>query len=901
MLILIIAGGPDKGRLYELNDAQAIVLGREGDQVKLNDNKVSREHARLWSEGGQWYLEDLGSSHGTYRNHTALEPGQRAKIKDGDYLQVGNTVMVLGRMPADHVQRLAAVGAMQADAANKRRAGKLSRLAAGVALVAFLGLGGYLVFRLETLNQQTVSPEEFASLQQQLAEAQAAQSDRIAQSIERQTGVSRQLITRSQQLASSLNDTNQALVEHRGVVTSASELIGSRTDPILARLDDAAEKALIQQASLDRLGEMLAHQQASDNSPQLLAAVETIKTSLENEPMGDRLIAKLDQAIQTNAQATGRALQVALAEHRETVGTQAIATARDNQALYNRVLDSLAQIPTREQLASDVKLAFADRSAKNEQFMRLVLAEIRKTGDQIATDVSAAVDQDAGQARSLMQQVVAELSKRPTGAQLATDLRQAMDQAFAQRDTAQSATDADFTSLMKRVLSELDQRPTSEELAADLRQAIGADAQRTEALVARVLAELDQQPSAQQIARELALAGQPSAEQTAKLLEEVLVKIDRQQALGDQIASLQTKIEALPGRNTQAVREVLARLDQQDQNNTAMLNAIADLRKLMPEALPEQLDQILAQLAEQVRTDQITDAIEASVQRIASAQNKQTQAALDALDQKLSTLPTADQLATIADDQAALAKLLDTTDAGEALGELRATLAQLASKVDGEPDPRLKQIVEMLEKREKLELMLAELHDAVGSQSAQSAAIKRELLDAIAQSNNPESAAALRELMTAVRERLVTDESVRQAIRDEMRGSVLPRQMARIDTRDIVANDSPSGSDTSANAEVPDKRLTTLEAAYKQSFETGQPMTVGAGAVDPRTGQVSKGKRIDPSVAKALGFETWRDWYLTDRHAEQMRLQQQAIRQRNASDASSDPGTIRLPDDRDTP
>ncbi|MEM9108548.1 MAG: hypothetical protein AAGC72_00835 [Planctomycetota bacterium] len=71
-------------------------------------------------------------------------------------------------------------------------------------------------------------------------------------------------------------------------------------------------------------------------------------------------------------------------------------------------------------------------------------------------------------------------------------------------------------------------------------------------------------------------------------------------------------------------------------------------------------------------------------------------------------------------------------------------------------------------------------------------------------------------------------------------------------------------------------------------------MTVGAGVVDPKTGEVSKGRLIDPAVAKALGFESWRDWYLTDRHAEQMRLQREALRQRNENEANSE-GTVQLP------
>ena len=180
----------------------------------------------------------------------------------------------------------------------------------------------------------------------------------------------------------------------------------------------------------------------------------------------------------------------------------------------------------------------------------------------------------------------------------------------------------------------------------------------------------------------------------------------------------------------------------------------------------------------------------------------------------------------------------------------------------------------------------------MGEQSEQTEALKQELLDAVAQINTQQNDQTLQELLGLVRDRLATDESVRQAIRNEVRGTLLPNQMALTDARDVTTTPSSAGEESADSGDGSARsRLTKLELAYKRSFESGKPVTVGAGMVDPDTGQVSEGRRIDPEVAKALGFETWRDWYLTDRHAEQMRLQQEAIRQRNQNEAR-DTGTV---------
>jgi len=460
--------------------------------------------------------------------------------------------------------------------------------------------------------------------------------------------------------------------------------------------------------------------------------------------------------------------------------------------------------------------------------------------------------------------------------------------------TQQNGDSKELASLMQQVLTELEERPTSEQLASDLRRYIGEDGQRTELLVARVMSEIKDRPTAQEIALELRAADNESAAKMASLLEQVLKNVDTQEKLASQVNSLRDEIKNIPGRDEKTILAILDRLDEQTSNGQEMLASIAKLRELMPEDLPAQLDKVLAKLDEQVRTEQLTDAIEQAVQRVANANNTKTQAALDEMTRRLDALPSAQELAKIVKSQDALAELLDKSDARETLAELRATLDQIAQSSPGASDQKLSQIMAMLKEREKVALMIAELHDAIDKQSDQAESLKRELLAAVASADQPRSEEDLHELLALVRERLVTDDSIRQAIRDEMRGTLLPNQMAISDARDVNTTSLP-GSDTPTSKpdEKADRKLTRLEAAYKQSFETGTPVTIGAGDVDPKTGEVSEGRLIDPAVAKALGFDNWRDWYLTDRHAEQLRLQQQALRQRNLNDVKS--GNISLP------
>ncbi len=92
--VLRIALPPElKGRTFPLTDE--ITIGRAaGCQVTLDDTYASQLHARVFQRDGTIYVEDLGSTNGTYLNRRKVT-GPMVFAR-GDKLQIGNTVLEIG-------------------------------------------------------------------------------------------------------------------------------------------------------------------------------------------------------------------------------------------------------------------------------------------------------------------------------------------------------------------------------------------------------------------------------------------------------------------------------------------------------------------------------------------------------------------------------------------------------------------------------------------------------------------------------------------------------------------------------------------------------------------------------------------------------------------------------------
>ncbi len=95
VLILTVIQGPDKGKTFELPDHEPQLVGRSSEALPITDSTVSRRHAELTPDDGEWWLRDLGSQNGTWVNGVRI--GERTKLRLGDQIRVGATLFVFGR------------------------------------------------------------------------------------------------------------------------------------------------------------------------------------------------------------------------------------------------------------------------------------------------------------------------------------------------------------------------------------------------------------------------------------------------------------------------------------------------------------------------------------------------------------------------------------------------------------------------------------------------------------------------------------------------------------------------------------------------------------------------------------------------------------------------------------
>ncbi len=91
--VLVITGGALSGTSVRLTD-QPVTLGRSQDStIVLDDDYVSSRHARFFPRDGQWLVEDMGSTNGTYLDRAKVSEATPVKI--GMPVRIGKTVVEL--------------------------------------------------------------------------------------------------------------------------------------------------------------------------------------------------------------------------------------------------------------------------------------------------------------------------------------------------------------------------------------------------------------------------------------------------------------------------------------------------------------------------------------------------------------------------------------------------------------------------------------------------------------------------------------------------------------------------------------------------------------------------------------------------------------------------------------
>ncbi len=90
---LIVVEGSNEGARAELVDAP-LLIGRGPDAaIRLDDDYVSTRHARVAASEDQWFVEDLGSTTGTYVGSTRIT--QPTPITLSTQIRIGKTVLEL--------------------------------------------------------------------------------------------------------------------------------------------------------------------------------------------------------------------------------------------------------------------------------------------------------------------------------------------------------------------------------------------------------------------------------------------------------------------------------------------------------------------------------------------------------------------------------------------------------------------------------------------------------------------------------------------------------------------------------------------------------------------------------------------------------------------------------------
>jgi|GEM_PF-1323687 len=110
-----VDGKPPRDYNYDFQQRE-ITFGRDPDNdIQVPLTTVSRNHARIFFEQGDYFLEDLNSTHGTKHNDTRLGKHEKKLLRDGDEISIMsfsvkfqmNSAYMLERKPGEKTEHMA--------------------------------------------------------------------------------------------------------------------------------------------------------------------------------------------------------------------------------------------------------------------------------------------------------------------------------------------------------------------------------------------------------------------------------------------------------------------------------------------------------------------------------------------------------------------------------------------------------------------------------------------------------------------------------------------------------------------------------------------------------------------------------------------------------------------------
>ena len=91
--VLRFISGKYQGGEFPIVPEKQIIVGRSSDlEMVLVEDMVSRKHAKIQMQADQIWIEDLGSTNGTFVNGEKIK---RARLKEGDRVLIGTSILKL--------------------------------------------------------------------------------------------------------------------------------------------------------------------------------------------------------------------------------------------------------------------------------------------------------------------------------------------------------------------------------------------------------------------------------------------------------------------------------------------------------------------------------------------------------------------------------------------------------------------------------------------------------------------------------------------------------------------------------------------------------------------------------------------------------------------------------------
>ncbi len=87
---VIVIYGPELGKRMQLGTAPFSIGRSTKNDLSIDQESISRHHAKITFEGSGFRIEDLGSTNGTFVND---EPIKTTALRDGDQVQIGRSIL----------------------------------------------------------------------------------------------------------------------------------------------------------------------------------------------------------------------------------------------------------------------------------------------------------------------------------------------------------------------------------------------------------------------------------------------------------------------------------------------------------------------------------------------------------------------------------------------------------------------------------------------------------------------------------------------------------------------------------------------------------------------------------------------------------------------------------------